>query len=539
MLNFYIPIKFVTVIVIITFYSLVLNSNNYFNFIDLTTRVWLNEFFLNTYYFYWTSFWYLLAVIVLLKLVFVVVYLRHSSFHVNILSLFLLFYSFTILEYYGYNYVTLGTLKSEYQINSLLTNSINKYHPFIFYFTLIWLYVTNLYSLKTSRKNLFSVTFGKLYVTQRLGFFIPMIYATLGLGSWWALQEGSWGGWWNWDSSEVFGLIVMLFYVQLIHKPLVRTSWKTLNTLTVSSVLILFFVYALIQLNFDLVSHNFGTKVDQFISSDQFFYIFIIVIIAATSASVIRTKSSINSFGKVTKLRPLVVKVLLFASLTFAIISLSFAELVNNFYWLIFSSNFMNILNVTIYYSPLTLLLLCVSTTRLSSLLFTVFLLLTYSSESVYLLCTSLILRGKVHVVHLLAYIFIFISYQSLNQGVIGWNYVTYNSHIFLNYGLLDVSNTFIKLNTTYMETLSVSLLDNQLVDTGWNFIQWSTNQQAHTFQHSLSSSLLFQGLFNSLLEYLHNILVFDYCSQALGAVAMLLVLLLSKMQQRKTLILF
>jgi hypothetical protein len=539
MLNFYTSIKFTVTITIITFYSLVLNSGNYFNFTDLNTRIWLNEFFLNTYYFYWTSFWYLLAVIVLLKLVFIIVYLRYSSFHVTILTLFLLFYTFTILEYYGYNYFTLKTLKPEYQINSLLTNSINKYHPFIFYFTLTWLYVTNLHTLNTYEKNPFGITFGKLYVTQRLGFFLPMIYTTLGLGSWWALQEGSWGGWWNWDSSEVFGLIVMLFYVQLVHKPFVRTSWQTLNSLTVSSVLILFLVYTLIQLNFDLVSHNFGTKASQFISSDQFFYIFMFITSAFTVTFVISHKSGINNFGKVLKLKSSAIKVLVFTLSTFSIIALSFAELINNFYWLIFSSNFMNILNVTIYYSPLILLLLYLSTTRLNSLLLTVFFLLTYSLETAYLLCASVVLRGKIHTIHLLAYIFIFISYQSLNQSVVGWNYITCNNYVFLSHSLLDINNTFIKLNTTYIETPSIGLLDNQLVDLGWNFIQWSTNQQAHTFQHSLSSSLVFQGLFNSLLEYLHNILVFDYCSQTLGVVVVLSVLLLSNMQRRKTLILF
>ena len=40
---------------------------------------------------------------------------------------------------------------------------------------------------------------------------------TLYFGGWWALQEGSWGGWWNWDASEVLGLITLLYLILAVH----------------------------------------------------------------------------------------------------------------------------------------------------------------------------------------------------------------------------------------------------------------------------------------------------------------------------------
>jgi cytochrome c biogenesis factor len=55
------------------------------------------------------------------------------------------------------------------------------------------------------------------YIYLSIKFYIILIIITLFMGSWWALQEGSWGGWWNWDPSEVFGLLFLLAYLYLIH----------------------------------------------------------------------------------------------------------------------------------------------------------------------------------------------------------------------------------------------------------------------------------------------------------------------------------
>jgi hypothetical protein len=82
----------------------------------------------------------------------------------------------------------------------------------------------------------------------------------LALGSWWAFQEGTWGGWWNWDSSEVFGLEFFLLILYVTH-----TYWKSSDLLAWSisiscQFLAVLITYFFIQLNFDLVSHNFGVK---------------------------------------------------------------------------------------------------------------------------------------------------------------------------------------------------------------------------------------------------------------------------------------
>jgi len=541
MFNFYTFYKFLIVTMVWVMYSSTLTqtSDLYCNFIDLHTRLWVNEFFVNTYYFYWTSFWYLTAVVIITKLTFTLAYLRTINSALLLLICWLIVYSLTTFEYWGYAYVNTDFLKPEYQINSLLTNSINKYHPFIFYFTLTWLYVMNLYSTTLFSSKAFFSNHQKLYVIRNLGFFLPMIYFTLGLGSWWALQEGSWGGWWNWDSSEVFGLIVMLFYLHVIHKSSRNLTRLNVKTLGNAFFFLLIFIYALIQLNFDLVSHNFGTKINQFINSDQLFYI----VLCASSLSTVYLIQSrlkqLNTYSAPNKITKLTVKIFLFTSLTVTVTLLSFTELVNNFFWLLLKTNVLNIINFTSYYTPLTLVILYLLLTRTNVFSISVFFYLTCNLESLYLLCVSITQNSKVYNLHTLVYLFILITYHYLNQSLIDWGCVTSNSHSFISQGLVDINNIFLKLNTTYVEISSISLFDNQVASTGWNFIQWSTNQQVHTFQHELFSALTFQGLQSSLFEYLHSICVVDYSSQVLVSLTVLLLVLFASTRKRATVILF
>ena len=103
--------------------------------------------------------------------------------------------------------------------NNLLINSINKYHPlllyisiFVFYFTILLFY----YFLKKPNYVLFLKI--QIFIKFFIQNYIKYIIFSLFLGSFWALQEGSWGGWWNWDPSEVLGLLILFFYIYFFHK---------------------------------------------------------------------------------------------------------------------------------------------------------------------------------------------------------------------------------------------------------------------------------------------------------------------------------
>jgi cytochrome c biogenesis factor len=87
------------------------------------------------------------------------------------------------------------------------------------------------------------------------------------LGASWAYQEGSWGGWWAWDPSEAFGLVILVILISIFHynfldkKPILFKS-----VLKIGSICVLL-VYTLLQSNFSITSHNFGLNE----GSDHFF----------------------------------------------------------------------------------------------------------------------------------------------------------------------------------------------------------------------------------------------------------------------------
>jgi hypothetical protein len=524
MFNFYTFHTFLLITTLWLFCSSILIQapDLYYNFNDLYTRLWLNEFFFNMYYFYWTSFWYLVVVVVITKLTFTLVYVRQLTVGLYIFITLLYTYASTICEYYGYSFINTSFLKPEYQINSLLSNSINKYHPLIFYFTLTWVYVISIHTSIYANNQSFLFSYKKQYLVKNLNYFLPMIFSTLGLGSWWALQEGSWGGWWNWDSSEVFGLLVMLFYVHLMHKKLWSINKQGLKLWSNVFLYTLLIIYTLIQLNFDLVSHNFGTKISQFINSDQLFYI-LLTSVTIKIWLVMRTfLKSTNVFLGVIKLKNFQVKIYLLVCLTITIVLLSFAELVNNFIWLLFSTNAVNIINLTVYYTPLTLLIVYTFLTRINTIYIVVFSYLNYNLGSFYLLCASVSYWSRAYNLHSIIYIFILITYSYINQSLIDWAYIFGNTHSSSNQNIIDLYTPFLKINTSYIEVTASNLVNNQTTYSGWNFIQWSTNQQAHTFQHNLSTGLTFQSLCNSLFEYLHSICVMDYASQILALLTLL-----------------
>ena len=78
------------------------------------------------------------------------------------------------------------------------------------------------------------------------------------LGAWWAFQEGSWGGWWNWDISEYFSLIILFFYTAILHS---RRNNSNRVGCHLQLTLFLFTVLLLnifVQYNLSNTSHSFG-----------------------------------------------------------------------------------------------------------------------------------------------------------------------------------------------------------------------------------------------------------------------------------------
>jgi hypothetical protein len=239
---------------------------------DLSNRLEVNDSYISSYYFWWTSATYLPSFLWLTTLYWSI---SISSISRNLLKLTLILISLcatteindlTLLNqnWYFSNYTNIG-------LNGLLTNSLNYYHPLILYssffslVSILFLYNDSYYSYKYYSYSLY------LY----LSYYLRQVSATLSLlalflGSWWAAQEGTWGGWWNWDTSEVLGWLVLLYFFILAHSVIQCQSilvFRSKQLLLCKGMLL---TYLLVQVSFELTAHNFGIKFFYFFNNNLF-----------------------------------------------------------------------------------------------------------------------------------------------------------------------------------------------------------------------------------------------------------------------------
>jgi len=253
----------------------------YTTFYDFFSRSFPGDFFSSNYFYYWTTFWYI-PIFILLLVYFGTFFLGIFSSKIYPIIYVLLISSllFEHLDYFHLNTLVDTVLTRSTLVNPLLTNSINKYHPLLLYSVIASILVFLVASSSAlKRPSHYELRGWYLGSVTKSYIIIWLIFFTLFLGSWWAVQEGSWGGWWNWDSSEVFGMMLGLTTLLFIHS---RSGFHLvpnyLNT-TVVVVALLGAFYCFIQLNFSLVSHNFGIKSNQLVDPLAVYYIVIIYLI--------------------------------------------------------------------------------------------------------------------------------------------------------------------------------------------------------------------------------------------------------------------
>ncbi len=270
---------------------------------DLLTRLNINDAYVSSYYFLWTNLTYLppfFWALVLSRSLLSPKLSPRSSIIFSIVPFFFLYLT-ELLDYLALNSPDVISLYGSTGLNTLLTNTLNRYHPFIFYSGVFYL---NLIFLKTRRSTSSLSPFSVPYLFTASS---PLQQSTLlisafalWLGSWWALQEGTWGGWWNWDASETFGLLVPLIVLSLMHAvPTLKSKWSNMVKLS-SSLLFLALSYFFIQLNFDLTSHNFGARFFFFFNNNLFFLeavAGIIISLLVLSISWVRARNVVVSMG--------------------------------------------------------------------------------------------------------------------------------------------------------------------------------------------------------------------------------------------------
>lgn len=330
---------------------------------DLTARINVNETTLNSFFFFWTSLTYLPSFFFTLTLL--VVFSRFSVASPSWLLVGVIIfvpYSIEFVDFISANVLLEGFDTTQTSFNFLLTNNLNKYHPCIFYVSAIS--SLSLFAL-TSFKLPYKQPFETQYVLKSLQLGLPWIVAVnlfaLYLGSWWALQEGTWGGWWNWDASEVFGLLFSLGALRLLHTAKSPRNYLEVIAAGRAGVFTLVLAYFFIQLNFDLVSHNFGSKFFFFFSNNLFFIEVIslcLLGLLVTFSDLFRFNTSHVLLSRSSKRIELNNSTYLiwcipcfYLTVTFLLVN-SFLPLANYFWWNFFNANLFN----SDIYSPVLLL---------------------------------------------------------------------------------------------------------------------------------------------------------------------------------------
>jgi len=230
--------------------------------IDLEKRINLNDSTINFFHFFWTTFTYLPTLFLTLFLIFFInANLNFKAYQVVLVLIFSISCYVDLTDLLISNFTNPNPSKLKPQFNLLLTNTLNKYHPFILYISIISvLKLSNHYHLLRTTRHLFLYSNLSVQLSNKTTHFVVINLLALYLGGWWALQEGTWGGWWAWESSEVLGLLVTLYGLSNIHLFL-SPSYLTHAFRRLSFFyLILILSYLLIQLSFEIVAHNFGEK---------------------------------------------------------------------------------------------------------------------------------------------------------------------------------------------------------------------------------------------------------------------------------------
>lgn len=236
--------------------------------LDFFFRMPLNSFSYFDVCFFWTNLWYLFTL-------YSCVLLMYSFIKMRVISplIFLVFTLYFVITYIIYaeffynNVFTADVMLYNEGSNILLKNSVNKIHPLLLYSSSIIFFTSIFLTLRVFNVNsFFQDSFEINRFFYKLKTFLTKILIALYLGSWWALQEGSWGGWWNWDASEFFALIILYCIVKSFHENIIHKNFFIflLNSQRYLSYIFIFF--SMLQLSFDTISHNFGFRGTKFLN---------------------------------------------------------------------------------------------------------------------------------------------------------------------------------------------------------------------------------------------------------------------------------
>lgn len=232
--------------------------NCFYFYLEFLVRLNCDDYDYFNLFVFWTNIWYMpkffLLTICLVLTLWLSFHKIYSFLYYTIVSISLLLY-FSLLSIW--NFFIEDTLYQSVKINWFLSNKVNKLHPLLFYLNFIYffyIFVPNAFYIK------FESGFLNKDFTS-LGFFLLMVLlTTLFMGSWWALQEGSWGGWWNWDMSELLGVFFLFKIFTIWHLSFRLPSFERIRNILYLLLYFILIFYIYLQINFATIAHNFGFR---------------------------------------------------------------------------------------------------------------------------------------------------------------------------------------------------------------------------------------------------------------------------------------
>ena len=497
--NFHTPLLYIInqLLVAVSLNIFLLYSSYNFNWLDIYSRVLGNEFYINLYYFLWTSFWYIPLFILL---IIIWQWTNYTNLKQVVITFVILTIMYNILLdihfYWVLNTTSYCTpLRSEHY-NNLLLNSINKYHPgFLYWSSLLiivyWLTFNLSYVNYTYR---FYIIQTEMFIVKKFIWAGLVLLVTLGLGGWWALQEGSWGGWWNWDPSEVFGLIILLFYLMYTH----HVSYKQ-NSLqkwfyNLSFILIILQVYFFTQLNFDLVSHNFGTKIDNFIDNTNL-YTIIIIISYFSLTYILYWKLYISNFLLNGAQRIDIKSIRQFKLYTYILLGLFFYETVysliplfNDFLWKLLRINIVNHILIFEKYNLQIVYLIIVFFWKHHQLLILYSIYVVWSYWAVIFMYVTFTKRVTFFI-HWFISLFMWLSLLTLSYIFTEWNFSSTPNLDTSMVCITSLKQVLLNVNHLSLDYTQVSYIGGEFL-TSWNTIWIDTTPEVYSFLYYLTKDI-------------------------------------------------
>ena len=513
---------------LLTFFDPIITNN--ILYYDLLSRLSLNETLINFYNFFWTSITYLLYFILILISILYFNFLFNSFFFL-IFYLCKYIYFFDVLDFLLLNANILNNYTNITNINVLLINNLNKYHPFILYISfLIILIILFIFHTLYIYNNNFYYNQIFYYYLYNLSLSSLFIYWALFLGSWWAYQEGTWGGWWNWDSSEVFGLLLLLFNFLNIHLYKHVNNIHLLKIFYINQILLLLFTFIILQLNFEITSHSFGSRLTYFFNSNFFLLELLVFLILSIYYINTLNFTSFNNF----KLNQLLLSnyslirfnwffffLLKPILLYFFYIFFTLLPLIQYLVWNFFKLNILNI-NLNYFFIIIVWLYYYITTIKVYYNILFLFLLkfdITFSL----IIILGLIKIDKFKLTNLIHYfllIIFIINYISLNSNYVFLITTSYNSFynfwitsILYNCNNFFISNNQLKLDWVNHITINYNYFYNNNSLNINDLILFNTSNSFNILIITkYSNFIFFNSLYNIFIEtFLDFLLIFSF----------------------------